>query len=74
MTILIFLIVWYLTGAVSSLIACRYDDADKPYVTIGDFVFSMTIGGMWGLFTTIITISIWVYSEGAEKIWKRKLF
>lgn len=54
-------ILWYLIGSVGSLIILYLDDGE---ITVGCFVMMLTIGGLLGLFTAILTFS---YSSFADK-------
>lgn len=70
MNFLIFLIIWYIVGVISSFIGVMIHDGR---LNLRDIVLNFTIGGLLGFITTIATIGIILGSDFFDKeIWRSK--
>lgn len=69
------IIIWASTGFISGLVASKYDEPTYPYVTVADFIASLTIGSILGPVTMIIAIwYFFKYSDRFKKFLDKKLF
>ena len=64
------LILWYIIGVVSGLLGSIIHDKK---ITVNDVIMSFTVGGILGIITMIIMISVILGSHvGDIVIWRKK--